>query len=230
MDLALLLLADGRFPAGGHVHSAGLEAAVADGRVHDVASLEAFTRGRVRTTGLVDAALAASTVLRLEMASTAHDVRSALLELDAEAEARLLAPPLRAASRRLGRQLVRAASRCWPSPLLAAVVDVRPGGVHLSVATGAVGVAAELLAPDVGRLVLHHAVATPTQAAVKLLGLDPFEVMALAARLAPLVEDVLADALFAADGPAAELPAAGGPLVEIAAIEHEQRDVRMFAT
>ena len=33
---ALLLLADGRFPAGGHVHSAGIEAAVGDGRVKNM--------------------------------------------------------------------------------------------------------------------------------------------------------------------------------------------------
>ena len=34
---ALLVLADGRFPAGGHAHSGGVEAAVAHGAVHDTA-------------------------------------------------------------------------------------------------------------------------------------------------------------------------------------------------
>ena len=38
---ALLLLADGRFPAGGYAHSGGLEASIAAGRVRDVADLEA---------------------------------------------------------------------------------------------------------------------------------------------------------------------------------------------
>ncbi|MDP9388377.1 MAG: urease accessory protein UreF, partial [Actinomycetota bacterium] len=51
MVLSALLLADGRFPAGGHAHSAGVEAAVADGRVGDVASLAAFARGRLWTAG-----------------------------------------------------------------------------------------------------------------------------------------------------------------------------------
>ena len=37
---ALLLLADGRFPAGGHAHSGGVEAAVTHGAVHDTDSLE----------------------------------------------------------------------------------------------------------------------------------------------------------------------------------------------
>lgn len=34
---ALLVLADGRFPAGGHAHSGGAEAAVRAGRITDAA-------------------------------------------------------------------------------------------------------------------------------------------------------------------------------------------------
>ncbi|MGC4878208.1 urease accessory protein UreF [Micromonospora sp. DT43] len=56
----LLLLADGRFPAGAHAHSGGLEAAVAAGRVTDLASLESFLVGRLTTAGLVGAAFAAA--------------------------------------------------------------------------------------------------------------------------------------------------------------------------
>jgi urease accessory protein len=57
---ALLLLADGRFPAGGHAHSGGAEAAVADGRIRDVATLAEFCRGRLHSTGLGAAAQAAA--------------------------------------------------------------------------------------------------------------------------------------------------------------------------
>lgn len=57
---ALLVLADGRFPAGGHAHSGGAEAAVAAGRVRDAEGLAAFCRGRLHTTGLTSAALAAA--------------------------------------------------------------------------------------------------------------------------------------------------------------------------
>ncbi|MEU8329179.1 urease accessory UreF family protein [Micromonospora sp. NPDC048839] len=56
----LLLVADGRFPAGAHAHSGGLEAAVAAGRVTDLASLDAFLAGRLATAGLVGAAFAAA--------------------------------------------------------------------------------------------------------------------------------------------------------------------------
>ncbi|MFD6973886.1 urease accessory protein UreF, partial [Streptomyces sp. NPDC059949] len=48
---ALLVLADGRFPAGGHAHSGGAEAACKAGRIHDAATLEDFCRGRLHTAG-----------------------------------------------------------------------------------------------------------------------------------------------------------------------------------
>ncbi|MYS52351.1 urease accessory protein UreF, partial [Streptomyces sp. SID6013] len=60
---ALLVLADGRFPAGGHAHSGGAEAAVRAGRVTDAASLEAFCRGRLHTSGVVAACVAAAAAL-----------------------------------------------------------------------------------------------------------------------------------------------------------------------
>ncbi|MGF7237213.1 MAG: urease accessory protein, partial [Frankia sp.] len=57
---ALLLLADGRLPAGGHAHSGGLEPAVADGSVRTLDDLAAFLSGRLATAGLVSAAFAAA--------------------------------------------------------------------------------------------------------------------------------------------------------------------------
>lgn len=214
--LAALLLADGRFPMGGHVHSAGMESAVADGRVVDVTTLAAYLDGRLHTTGLTDAAIAAAAVLHLDQ----------LDELDAEADARITAPPLRAVSRRLGRQLIRVAGRCWPSALLASLLDAP----HQCVALGTVGVAAGLQPADVARLAVHHAVTTPAQAAVRLLGLDPFSVAALTAGLAAEGEAVVRLAVAAAAGPIAELPSRTGPVAEIAAIQHETLPIRLFAS
>jgi len=227
---ALLLLADGRFPAGGHAHSGGVEAAVTDGRVSDESSLEGFVRGRLETTGLVEAALAAATLTRLASAMPTREAVALLAALDAEADARLAPPPLRAASRGLGRQRVRAAARCWSHPLLELVVETAPAGLHQPVALGVTGVAAGLTAADVARLAVHHAITTPAQAAVRLLGLDPFAVAALTAGLSDAAGSVVDVALAAAEGPLSELPARTGPVVDIAAVEHGRRDGRLFAT
>ncbi|MEU3543230.1 urease accessory UreF family protein, partial [Streptomyces paromomycinus] len=91
---ALLVLADGRFPAGGHAHSGGAEAAVKAGRIRDAASLEAFCRGRLHTAGLVAAALAAAAAAGCDP-----------LVLDEAADARTPVPALRLTARRLGRQM-----------------------------------------------------------------------------------------------------------------------------
>jgi urease accessory protein len=232
VGLAALLLADGRFPAGGHVHSAGVEAAVADGRVHDLASLDAFVTGRLWTVGLTEASLAAATATRLGGSPDPDDDghEAVVEELDAEAHARLPVPALRDASRRQGRQLVRVAARCWPRGVLTRALARWPGGLHLPVAWGVVAVAAGLGPGDVAQLCLHHAVTTPAQAAVRLLGLDPFAVAALTARLASTARTVAHEAMDVATGPLDELPARSGVLVDVAAHEHAGWDSRLFAT
>ena len=214
--LAALLLADGRLPTGGHVHSAGVESAVADGRIVDVDSLGAYLLGRLHTVGLTEAALAAASVLQPRL----------VVALDAEADARITVPELRVASRRLGRQLVRVAGRCWPDPVLARL----PPDPHQPVALGAVGVAAGLDASTVARIAIHHATATPAQSALRLLGLDPFAVAALTASLALEGELVADEAVAAASGPLADLPARAGPVVEIAAVTHASLTTRLFAS
>jgi urease accessory protein len=59
VSVAGLLLGDSRFPAGGHAHSGGVEPAITAGTVRDLETLEVFLRGRLRTAGLVAAAIAA---------------------------------------------------------------------------------------------------------------------------------------------------------------------------
>ena len=55
MTAQLLLLLDSRSPAGAHSHSGGLEAAVGAGLVRDLADVDAFCAGRLRTAGVVAA-------------------------------------------------------------------------------------------------------------------------------------------------------------------------------
>ncbi|MET9732559.1 urease accessory UreF family protein [Streptomyces sp. NPDC006458] len=220
---ALLVLADGRFPAGGHAHSGGAEAAVKAGRVTDAATLEDFCRGRLHTAGLVAAGLAAA-------AARGMDVE----ELDAAADARTPSPALRGAARRLGRQLLRAARRTWPSPELDALARRFPKGAHQPVVLGAVARGAGLGALDAAHCAVYESVSGPATAVVRLLSLDPFEATGVLARLAPEL-DLVADRAVEAAGRAVGegvgvLPAVSAPLLELSAEVHAAWPVRLFAS
>lgn len=225
-DLAFALLADGRLPSGAHAHSGGVEEAVRDGRIRDLGDLEEFVVGRLHTAGVVDAALAAATAVRVVRPAPLATVA----EVDAEAEARIAPVVLRVASRRLGRQLARAAASAWPSALLAEVTGAFPGGVHQPVAWGVVGVSAGVAPSAVARLVVHHAISGALQAGLRLLGLDPFAAVAATGRLAEIAEDTARAAVAAAEGPLRDLPAPVGPIIDIAAAVHAGRDGTLFAT
>ncbi|CAL9374430.1 urease accessory protein UreF [Streptomyces sp. enrichment culture] len=220
---ALLVLADGRFPAGGHAHSGGAEAAVEAGRVTDAASLEEYCRGRLHTTGLVSAALAAAAALGLDAG-----------ELDAAADARTPSPALRVTARKLGRQLLRAARATWPSPELETLAGRFPKGAHQPVVLGCVARAAGLEALDAAHCAAYESVSGPATAVVRLLGLDPFRATAVLARLAPELDRVADRAVEAARSAVGEgveaLPAASAPLTEISAEAHAGWAVRLFAS
>ncbi|WP_405852080.1 urease accessory protein UreF [Streptomyces sp. NBC_00090] len=216
---ALLVLADGRFPAGGHAHSGGAEAAVRAGRITDAAGLEAFCRGRLHTTGLTSAALAAGAAYGLDP----H-------ELDAAADARTPSPALRAAARRLGRQLMRAARATWPSPELDALAEAFPRGAHQPVVLGATARAAGLGPEDAAHCVAYETVGGPATAVVRLLGLDPYRATAVLARLAPEMDRVAERAAAAARQGVDALPAASAPLLDLTAEQHAAWPVRLFAS
>ncbi|GAA3342722.1 urease accessory UreF family protein [Amorphoplanes nipponensis] len=214
MSLAtLLVLADGRLPAGGHAHSGGLEAAVAAGRVRDVGDLGGFLRGRLHTTGLVSAAFAAGACART------GDFR----DLDRGLDARTPSPALRRASRAQGRALLRAGRAMWSLPELGR----EP---HHPVALGALAAAAGLGPREAAVAAAHGTVSGPAGAAVRLLGLDPYAVHALLARLAPEIDRIAADAAARTDDPVDDLPAAGAPLLDLGAELHATWEVRLFAS
>ena len=224
---ALLLLADGRFPSGGHAQSWGVEAACALGDVTDVASLERFVHGRLATQGAVDAAVAAWLCGRL---SQGVDVD--WVEVDREVTARLASPRLRAASRAQGRQMMRAGQRVWPAPSLEWCRNSHAEGPHQCVALGAVAAAAQLAPEQAALCALHHLVGAATTAAVRLLGLDPFEVTALAARAAPHVGDAARRAAreWTTWTTPADLPATVGLMADVYAEHHATWEVRLFAS
>lgn len=220
---ALLILADGRFPAGGHAHSGGAEAAVAAGRIKDAGSLENFCRGRLHTAGLVAAALAAAT-------AAGHDP----LALDGAADARTPVAALRTTARKLGRQMMRAARATWPSPELDALAAARPRGVHQPVVLGLAARSAGLTPLDAAYAAAYETVSGPATATVRLLSLDPFDATAVLARLVPDIDRVAAAAATAAQRIPEEgidaLPAASAPLLDITAQQHAAWPVRLFAS
>lgn len=220
---ALLVLADGRFPAGGHAHSGGVEAAVKAGRLRDAEDLAGFCRGRLHTTGLTAAALAAAAARGLDP-----------LVLDEAADARTPSPALRATARKLGRQLMRAARATWPGEELDALAAARPRGAHQPVVLGLTARAAGLTPEDAAHCVAYETVGGPATAAVRLLGLDPFRATAVLARIAPELDEVAALAAAyaeraARDGPDT-LPAASAPLLDVMAEAHAAWPVRLFAS
>ncbi|WP_055563526.1 urease accessory protein UreF [Streptomyces atriruber] len=220
---ALLVLADGRFPAGGHAHSGGAEAAVKAGRITGAASLESFCRGRLHTSGLVAAALAAAAALGVAPGT-----------LDAAADARTPSAALRHAARRLGRQMTRAARATWPHPELDALARQFPKGAHQPVVLGLAARAAGLGPEDAAYCSAYEGISGPATATVRLLSLDPFDATAVLARLAPDVDDVALRAAEAArrvvDEGVDALPAASAPLLEISAEAHAAWPVRLFAS
>ncbi|MEV0714259.1 urease accessory UreF family protein [Asanoa sp. NPDC050611] len=197
----LLVLADGRLPAGGHAHSGGVEAAVAAGRVHDLPSLRSFLVGRTATAGAVAAAFAAAAChavaangdpepARPVAADTARIASrprqpgaigsvGRLSALDDGIDARTASPALRAASRAQGRALLRAAARIWPG------TPATEGQPHHPIAVGITAAGAGLGPREAALVAVYGGLTGAASAAVRLLGLDPYAVHALIADLAP---------------------------------------------
>ncbi|MFE7199662.1 urease accessory protein UreF [Pseudonocardia alni] len=222
--LASLVLADARFPGGGHVHSGGLEEAAERGLVTDVASLHAFLRGRLRTAGRVAACAAAA---------AAHPAgRDRLGALDAALDARTPSLAQREASRVQGKAALRAARAAWPSPELDTLVAVDRRPHHPLIVGVVVGVAGESPS-DAARCVGYLAVSGPASAAVRLLGLDPFAVNAALVALDDDLAVVVDEAADLAAGDPADLPAPGAPVLDLMAeshVHHHRERVRLFAS
>jgi len=218
---ALLLLADGRLPAGGHAHSAGMEAAVVDGGVRGLDDLALFLRGRLATAGLLSAAFAAAACL-------ASGSEQLLAALDVELDARTPSPAQRDASRAQGRTLLRAGRAAWDLTGVAL-----PTAPHHPIALGVVAAAAGLEPADAALAAVHGAVSGPASAATRLLGLDPLAVTGLQARLAEELDRTAAAATAAAEAAAGApdlLPAPSAVRLDLLAERHRAAPVRMFTS
>jgi urease accessory protein len=221
VDATALILADSRFPGGGHVHSGGLEEAAARGLVRTVADLSRFLRGRLVTAGALAATFAA-----------AASRTDSWLELDAEFDARTPSAAARAASRAQGRATVRAGRAAWPSPVLEALLSATPQPHH-PIVLGALAGIAGTSPKDAALTAAYLAVSGPASAAIRLLGLDPFAVNASVAALAAEIGEIATTAAKNSLLPLGDLPAPGAPGLDLLAEAHHHhhlREVRLFAS
>lgn len=209
MSITLLTLADSRLPTGGHVHSGGVEEAVTSRLVVDLATLEAYLRRRIRTSGLVTASIAAAV----------HRGELTVAAADAETDARTSAPATRLSSRAQGRGLLRLARRVWPEGDWGAL-GARP---HLAVAAGRVGAVSGLSPEQTAQSMVYTTMTGTATAAQRLLALDPADVAALTFGLAELCERT---AVEAAQG----LADLSDPLLDELAQRHTERDRPLFVS
>ena len=205
----LLTLADSRLPTGGHVHSGGVEEAVTSGLVVDLATLEAYLRRRVRTSGLVTASIAAAV----------HRGQLGVDDAEAETDARTAAPAARQSSRAQGRGLLRLARRVWP----AEDWDGLGAKPHLAVVAGRVGLAGGLDPDQTALSIVYTTMTGVATAAQRLLALDPADVATLTFALAQLCEQT---AHTAAQG----LADLSDPLLDELAQRHAGRERPLFAS
>ncbi|WP_253863174.1 urease accessory protein UreF [Prauserella halophila] len=223
-----LILADSRFPGGGHVHSGGLEEAVERGLIHGTADLRPFLAGRLRATGELTAVFAAAAA----HAAARGVTRRHWAVLDSEFDARTPSAAQREASRAQGRGTARAASAGWPSPVLRELLAETPRPHHpviLGVITGMSGGRPV----DAASTAAYLAVSGPASAAVRLLGLDPLAVNGIVANLSRALDDVAGRAAAVAGDDPRDLPAPGAPALDLLAeaqLRHHKEEVRLFAS
>jgi len=229
MNALLLLLLDSRAPAGAHHHSGGMEAAIMAGLVTDLTGTEDFCQARLRTSAKVSAAFAAASC-RLFI-NERGGLPAQLAQLDAEYGARIPSEATRRASRELGRGLTRLLRSFLPEADLATAFARCAGpSPHHALVLGA-GVALAGGSPELAaRAAALGACAGPASAAVRLLGLDPFAVQAMLARLAPEIDECAVAAARTADQPPALLAADGAPVLDLLADYHRTAEVRLFAS
>ncbi len=206
----LLTLADSRLPTGGHVHSGGVEEAVTSGLVVDLATLEAFLRRRIRTSGLVTASVAA--------AVHAGSLSLSRPPIAKPTPAHRLPRPGGHPARR-GAALARLARRVWPD----GDWDALGATPHLAVAAGAVGAVSGMTPQQTALSIVYTTMTGSATAAQRLLALDPGDVAALTFELSGMCDET-------ADLACKELADLSDPLLDVLAQRHAERERPLFVS
>ena len=221
--LALLQLADGLFPAGGFVHSFGLETYVQEGRVGDAAGLEAFVVAHLEgSAGPCDAVVVAHAT-RL---AAGGDV-AGVVALDVRLDAMKCVPEFRAASRQMGRQTLRAASALDDDRFLAELLSAVEGGSTPGHHAVAFGCALGRAGADAERAAVAYLYSTAVLlvgAGLRLIALGQVHGQQVLARLRPSIARLGSEAV------AREVDDlwSFNPGLELAGLRHATLDMRLF--
>ncbi|QDV32606.1 urease accessory protein UreF [Tautonia plasticadhaerens] len=224
MNLGLLQIADSALPISGYTHSWGLEAAIARGSVRDAESLERWAALWLRAAlGPLEGVLVASSCRATRAGRAAELVR-----LNGLAEASMVPPSLRRASREMGDQLVALGGTWhWSSPGLASILGSlpeRPGAWHHAVAFGLLGALAGGEVDEVLTAYLHQAALGVIGAGVRAIPVGHTHGQQILAYLHDEIRG-LAGALLDRDP---ETAGAGCPSYEIRCDEQTRLYARMF--
>lgn len=224
MNLGLLQLADSALPIGGYTHSWGLEAAIAGGSVRDAETLERWTARWLRLAiGPLEGVLVASSCRAFR-----GGVPAELIGLNELAEASIVPPSIRLASREMGGQLMAlGATWDWCGPGIDRVLDKlleRPGAWHHPVAFGLLGALAGGEAAEVLSAYLHQAALGVIGAGVRAVPVGHTHGQQIVAYLHGEIRDLAADLV----GRGPETAGAGCPSYEIRCDEQTRLYARMY--
>jgi urease accessory protein len=221
--LSLLQFTDGLFPAGAYAHSFGLEFYVQAGAVRDAAGVEAFLRTLLEgSSGPTDVVVA-----MCAWRAAGSDDLETCLRIDRTFDAMKPAAELRNASRQMGRQVLRIASRQAAHRLVrnlfrAAERGVTPG--HHPIAFGAVGSVLGWRRQETAAAYLYSTSAAVVAAALRLLPLGQSAGQEILWNLQPSIGRLAKET----EGKASEDIWSFAPGLEIAAMRHATLDARLF--
>jgi urease accessory protein len=218
----MLQFGDSMFPIGGFSFSCGLESAIQEGVVADVATLHAFTRTAVEQGARGDGIA----LIAAHRAAAAGDV-DALILIDEQVHARKLSDEMRTMSVRMGKKLTEMGVQVIGAPLLCRWRDcidtsVTPGCYPVAVA---VNFAAQDL-PAREAFVVHQygLAATILGAALRLMKVSHIDTQKILYQL-----NGCAEAAYARAATARLSDMSGyAPLAEILAAVHAKAHVRLF--
>jgi urease accessory protein len=207
------------FPTGGFAYSHGMETAITAGAVHDAASAGAWIRDVLQFgAGHADAVLL---VHALRPADADHDALDALARALATSAERLVETVDQ------GAAFARTVSAVTGRDLPLRTLPVAVGEATRALVQGAEGAGGDGLAPlQIVEVYLHAFAANLCAVATRTVPLGQTEAQAMLAALHPVIAEVAGTAAITPlDGIATSALGA-----DIAALQHETLDVRLFRT